>query len=78
VSVSATLILAVFPSALGTLLFFHLIARVGANVFAQVNYLIPLVGALLGVVFLGETLDWRLLCALFLVLSGLTIVSLAR
>ena len=78
VSVSATLILAVFPSALGTLLFFHLIARVGANVFAQVKYLIPLVGALLGVVFLGETLDWRLLCALFLVLSGLTIVSLAR
>jgi drug/metabolite transporter (DMT)-like permease len=43
-----------------------------------VNYLIPLVGAFLGVVFLGEALNWQLISALVLVLSGISIVTLAR
>nr|HIA89040.1 DMT family transporter [Gammaproteobacteria bacterium] len=73
--VSATVLLA---SAVGILLFFHLIRRVGATIFAQVNYLIPLVGAFLGVVFLGEALNWQLISALVLVLSGISIVTLAR
>ena len=76
--VSATVLLGLLPSAVGILLFFHLIRRVGATIFAQVNYLIPLVGAFLGVVFLGETLNWQLISALVLVLSGISIVTLAR
>lgn len=76
--VSATVLLGLLPSAVGILLFFHLISRVGATLFAQVNYLIPLVGAFLGVVFLGEALNWQLISALVLVLSGISIVTLAR
>ena len=76
--VSATVLLGLLPSAVGILLFFHLIRRVGATIFAQVNYLIPLVGAFLGVVFLGEALNWQLISALVLVLSGISIVTLAR
>ena len=76
--VSATVLLGLLPSAVGILLFFHLIRRVGATIFAQVNYLIPLVGAFLGVVFLGEALNWQLNSALVLVLSGISIVTLAR
>ena len=76
--VSATVLLGLLPSAVGILLFFHLISRVGATIFAQVNYLIPLVGAFLGVVFLGEALNWQLISALVLVLSGISIVTLAR
>ena len=76
--VSATVLLGLLPSAVGILLFFHLIRRVGATIFAQVNYLIPIVGAFLGVVFLGEALNWQLISALVLVLSGISIVTLAR
>jgi drug/metabolite transporter (DMT)-like permease len=76
--VSATVLLGLLPSAVGILLFFHLISRVGATIFSQVNYLIPLVGAFLGVVFLGEALNWQLISALVLVLSGISIVTLAR
>jgi drug/metabolite transporter (DMT)-like permease len=76
--VSATVLLGLLPSAVGILLFFHLIRRVGATIFAQVNYLIPLVGAFLGAVFLGEALNWQLISALVLVLSGISIVTLAR
>ena len=78
IGVSATVLLGLLPSAVGILLFFHLISRVGATIFAQVNYLIPLVGAFLGVVFLGEALNWQLISALVLVLSGISIVTLAR
>ena len=78
IGVSATVLLGLLPSAVGILLFFHLIRRVGATIFAQVNYLIPLVGAFLGVVFLGEALNWQLISALVLVLSGISIVTLAR
>ena len=78
IGLSATVLLGLLPSAVGILLFFHLISRVGATIFAQVNYLIPLVGAFLGVVFLGEALNWQLISALVLVLSGISIVTLAR
>ena len=76
--VSAPVRLGLLPAAVGIVLFFHQIRRGGATIFAQVNYLIPLVGAFLGVVFLGEALNWQLISALVLVLSGISIVTLAR
>ncbi len=66
--------LGLLPTALAALLFFYLIPRLGANNFAQINYLIPVLGALWGVIFLGETASWRLLTALALVLAAITIV----
>jgi drug/metabolite transporter (DMT)-like permease len=66
--------LGLLPTALAALLFFYLVPRLGANNFAQINYLIPVLGALWGVIFLGETASWRLLTALALVLSAITIV----
>jgi drug/metabolite transporter (DMT)-like permease len=66
--------LGLLPTALAALLFFYLVPRLGANNFAQINYLIPVLGALWGVIFLGETASWRLLTALALVLCAITIV----
>lgn len=62
------------PTALAALLFFYLIPRLGANTFAQVNYVVPVLGALWGVIFLSEYASWRLLSALALVLTAVAIV----
>jgi drug/metabolite transporter (DMT)-like permease len=58
------------------LCFFFLIERLGATVASMVTYVFPIVGVALGVVFLAETLDWRLAAGTALVLAGIGIVGL--
>lgn len=58
------------------LLYFWLIAELGATLAAMVTYVFPVVGVALGVAFLGEILDARLLIGTALVLAGIGIVSL--
>lgn len=58
------------------LLYFWLIAELGATLAAMVTYVFPVVGVALGVVFLDELLDARLLIGTALVLVGIGIVSL--
>lgn len=58
------------------LLYFWLIAELGATLAQMVTYVFPVVGVALGVVFLDELLDARLLIGTALVLAGIGIVSL--
>lgn len=58
------------------LLYFYLIEQLGATVASMVTYVFPVVGVVLGVVFLSEVLDARLVVGTALVLAGIGIVSL--
>ncbi len=71
----AVLTLAVFPTAVASLIYFRVIKNLGATTFAQINYLIPVLGGLWGVVFLGEVLEWNTFVALFLVLCGIYFIQ---
>lgn len=77
-SATAAVWLGLFPTAIATLLYFRLILRLGATIFSQVNYLIPVLGAIWGILFLAETPTWRTAVALLLVLAGVTIVNRSR
>ncbi len=66
--------LGVGPTAIAMLIFFHLISQLGANRFAQVNYIVPVLGALWGVLFLNEMFSWKLITALTLVVISINIV----
>lgn len=77
-STTAAVWLGLFPTAIATLLYFRLILRLGATIFSQVNYLIPVLGAIWGILFLAETPTWRTAVALLLVLAGVTIVNRSR
>jgi len=65
----------IFPSILAYACFNRGVAMVGANVAGQFMYLLPLVGGLMSVVFLGETLLWAHGVGLALIVSGLWLAS---
>jgi drug/metabolite transporter (DMT)-like permease len=75
-----TLVAIVWLGLLGSfvayLCFFFLIERLGATVASMVTYVFPIVGVALGVIFLAETLDWRLAAGTALVVVGIAIVGL--
>jgi drug/metabolite transporter (DMT)-like permease len=58
------------------LLYFYLIEELGATLASMVTYVFPIVGVVLGVAFLSEILDARLVIGTALVLAGIGIVSL--
>ena len=58
------------------LLYFYLIGELGATLASMVTYVFPVVGVALGVAFLDELLDARLVIGTALVLAGIGIVSL--
>ena len=57
------------------ILFFSLIQNVGATRASMVTYVIPVVGVILGVIFLRERLDWYLGGGTLLVIAGIWIVN---
>ena len=63
--------LGVFPTAIGQILRFTLIKRVGYAAFALALNLIPVIGVGLGALLLGEVITPRIFIALALVLTGL-------
>ena len=67
-----------FHTALAALIYFRTIRSLGAVVFAQINYLIPILGSLWGILLLGEAFGWRILLALALVLTGVYFVQPTR
>lgn len=66
-----------FPTALAVLVFFTLLRRTGATFVALNNYLIPSLGVMWGVLFLGEAISLQSLAALAIILSGIAVARLA-
>lgn len=67
--------LGLLGSCLAYLLYYYLLSTIGPTRSTMVTYLFPVVGVLLGVLFLQEQLDWRLLAGGGLVLLGILIVN---
>lgn len=74
--VLALLYLGIFPTAIGQILRFTLIKRVGYAAFALALNLIPVIGVGLGALLLGEVITARTFVALALVLSGLFVARM--
>jgi drug/metabolite transporter (DMT)-like permease len=77
-SILAVLALGLVSTALGHVLFYWLIARMGPNFVAANNYLAPAVGVLWGVALLGEALTWLRCAALAVIFLGVAIATSAR
>jgi drug/metabolite transporter (DMT)-like permease len=63
------------PTALATLVYFYLVPRIGAGRLSQVNYVVPILGTLLGMTFLNERPDWNTWIAIPVILFGVFLVS---
>ena len=74
-SLVALLILAVLPTAVAAILYFRIIRALGATVFSQINYLIPVLGSLWGALLLAESLTGKMLLSLLLVLCGIYLIQ---
>ena len=68
--------LGLLGSCVAYLLYFRLLNEWGATRASMVTYALPVVGLLLGIFFLGETLDWRIILGMLLVMSGTMLVNL--
>jgi drug/metabolite transporter (DMT)-like permease len=71
----ATLALALLATALGYILYFRLLERVGATGAMAVTYLIPLFGMVWGSVFLGERVTFPMLVGCAFILAGVAITT---
>jgi drug/metabolite transporter (DMT)-like permease len=67
--------LGLLGSCVALLLYFFLLNSVGATKSALVAYVFPVIGLILGIVFLDETADWRLLAGSALVVGGIAVVN---
>ena len=67
--------LGLLGSCLAYLLYFYLITAWGPTRASLVTYVFPLIGLVLGIAFLGETVDWHLVLGSLLVVSGIIVVN---
>lgn len=67
--------LGIFGTACAFIMFYKIIEKHGATAASTVTYLLPIFGAILGVVFLKETLDVAFFIAAMLIFSGVLIVN---
>lgn len=75
IEISNMLALALLGNALGFVMYFRLIADVGATRALTVTYLIPLFGLFWGMLFLGESLPASALAGGVLILAGTVLVT---
>ncbi len=74
-SMLAAIYLGLFPTALATLIYFYLVPKIGAARMSQVNFVVPVAGALIGVVFLHEAISPNMIVALVLILLAVFLVT---
>lgn len=74
-SMLAALYLGLFPTALATLIYFYLVPRIGAARTSQVNFVVPVAGALIGAAFLKEIITIQMFTALVLILLAVFLVT---
>lgn len=67
--------LGLIGSCLAYLLYFYLLHSVGPTRSTLVTYVFPLVGVVLGVIFLNERLDWNLLVGGSMVVGSIAVVN---
>jgi drug/metabolite transporter (DMT)-like permease len=67
--------LGIFPTALASLIYLHLIGVRGAGFMAYINYLIPIMGVILGAALLGEKITVQVVAALSAILIGLFVAN---
>jgi drug/metabolite transporter (DMT)-like permease len=75
-SALALLALGVISTALATVVYFKLIAAAGPSFLSLINYLIPLIAVVLGMIALGERPEPNALVALGLILAGIALAEL--
>ncbi len=69
------LLLGLFPTAIATIIYFAVIARVGPSFLSQINYLIPVWAVFMGIIFLNETVEVNALVALAVILLGIAVAQ---
>ena len=72
---ASLVILGIFPTALATIIYFAVIARVGPSFLSQINYLIPVWAVIIGVLFLNERIGANAIIALIIILAGIAIAQ---
>lgn len=72
---SAILAVAILGTALAFLLYFRILAKQGVAAVAMVTYLLPIVGTILGVLFLHESLHPLFIIAAACILAGVVLVN---
>jgi len=72
----ALLWLGLLGSGLAYIIYFDLLHRMGPTRLSMVTYIPPVVGVLLGIIFLGEAFHWQSMVGALLILSGIYIVNL--
>ncbi|MGJ8569511.1 MAG: DMT family transporter [Hoeflea sp.] len=70
-SLGTVLYLGLFSTACANLIYFHLVPRLGATRMSQVNFAVPVGGALLGFTLLGEALTAQRLIALAIIMLSI-------
>jgi drug/metabolite transporter (DMT)-like permease len=74
-SAAAVLVLGLLATGFATILYFRLIADIGAGPAAAVDYLVPVFAVGFAIVLLGEPLTWTLLIGGLTVLAGMALVE---
>ncbi len=74
----STITLGILQTALASLVMFRILYYCGAGFFAQINYMIPVLGVLWGAALLGEQLRWNMLIALVFILLGIMVARLGQ
>lgn len=77
-SLSMTLLLGIFPTALASLILFWIIAEAGPSFLSLTNYLIPAFALFTGVLLLGEPLSSQAVGGLALILFGIWVSQRRR
>ncbi|HEU5068072.1 MAG TPA: DMT family transporter [Sphingomicrobium sp.] len=74
-SLLAVVYLGIGPTALAAIIYFRLIPRIGATALQQVNYVVPVLGTVLGILFLRERPTWNAMLAIPVVLLAIRLVT---
>jgi drug/metabolite transporter (DMT)-like permease len=74
-TIVALLALALISTSLAYVLYFRILAVAGATNLLLVTFLIPPVAILLGITFLGETMQWRHIIGMALIFAGLALID---
>ncbi len=74
-SLIAIAMLGIVGTGVATLIYYRLVGGAGATFTSMINYLIPPISVLWGVMLLGESPSWRMAVALLLITVGVALIN---